>query len=128
MRAVFPVLCILMTFCVGTAQESSSPAELSPDQQAIRKHAEAFVAAFNKGDANAVAALWTPEGEMSVDGEPVGVGRKDIAAKYAEYFSDNPGATIQVDIESIRLLGPNMAVERGRSEVINDDDDFVVDA
>jgi hypothetical protein len=65
---------------------------------------------------------------MSVDGESVGVGRAEIAAKYAEYFAANPGATIQVEIDTIRMLGPSMAVERGRSEVIDDEDDFVVDA
>lgn len=128
MRVAFPLLFIFAAIACSLAQDNSPPAKLSPDQQAIRANAEAFVAAFNKGDAKGVASLWTLQGEMSVDGEAVGVGRDDIAAKYAEHFAANAGATIQVEIDSIRLLGPNMAVERGRSEVIDDGDDFVVDA
>jgi uncharacterized protein (TIGR02246 family) len=128
MRIVFPILCLFVAIGCGFAQGNSAPVTLSPDQQAIRANAEAFVADFNKGDAKGVAALWTPEGEMSVDGEAIGVGREAIAAKYTEYFAANPKATIQVEIDTIRMLGPNMAVERGRSEVVDDEDDFVVDA
>ena len=109
MRIAFPILCVFAIIGRGVAQDNSTPAKLSPDQQAIRANAEAFVAAFNKGDATAVADLWTPEGEMSVDGEPVGVGREVIAEKYAQYFKQNPEAQIQVEINTIRLVGPNMA-------------------
>lgn len=128
MRIVSPILCAFIAIGCCLAQDNSPPAKLSPDQQAIRASAEAFVAAFNQGDPEAVAALWTPAGEMSVDGEAVAVGREQIAAEYAKYFAANPDATIQVEIDTIRMLGPNMAVERGRSELINDEDDFVVDA
>jgi uncharacterized protein (TIGR02246 family) len=114
MRVVSPILCVFIVIGCGLAQDNSPPAKLSPDQQAIRSSAEAFVAAFNKGDAKTVASLWTPEGEMSVDGEAVGVGREEIAAKYAEYFAANPDATIRVEIDTIRMLGPNMAVERAQ--------------
>lgn len=55
-------------------------------------------------------------------------GREQVAAKYTEYFQQNHSAEIEVQIDSIRVLGPTLAVERGHSEVINDDDDSVVDA
>ena len=128
MKIVIAVLCICVASTPGFAQESPAPVKLSPEQQAIRANAEAFVAAFNQGDAKAVSALWAEEGEMSLDGEPVAVGRVEVAAKYAEYFAENEGASIQIEIDSIRVLGPNLAVERGRSEVVNDDDDTAVDA
>ena len=128
MRVVSQILCVFAAFGCCFAQDASPPAELSPDQQAIRKNAEAFVAAFDKGDAKSVAALWTENGEMSLDGEAVAVGREQVAEKYAEYFEENAGAKIEVNIESIRVLGPSLAIERGRSEVINDEDDFVADA
>ena len=128
MRFVFPLLCIFAAIGCGLAQDASPPAKLSPDQQAIRKNAEAFVAAFDQGDAKSVAALWTENGELSLDGEAVAVGREQVAEKYAEYFEENAGAKIEVNIESIRVLGPSLAIERGRSEVINDEDDIVADA
>src|SRR5262249_52653247 len=33
------------------------------DEAAIQKQAEAFIEAFNKGDAKALAAFWTPDGD-----------------------------------------------------------------
>ena len=35
------------------------------DEAAIQKNAEAFVAAFHKGDAKALAAFWTPDGDYT---------------------------------------------------------------
>lgn len=102
--------------------------ELSPDQQAIKKNAEAFVAAFDKGNAKAVAALWAENGEMSLDGKTIAEGRGEVETRYAEYFEENPGAKIDVHIDSIRVVGPTLAIERGHSEVFNDEDDTVVDS
>ena len=44
MRVVFPILFLFAAIGCGLAQDTSPPAKLSPDQQAIRKNAEAFVA------------------------------------------------------------------------------------
>lgn len=118
--------CWLLAIGPAFCQEPTET--LSPEQQAIRTNAESFVAAFDNGDADAVAALWAENGEMSLDGEAIAVGREQIAEQYAAYFQQNPGAQIEVRIDSIRVLGPNLAVERGHSEVINDDDESVVDA
>ena len=119
---------IALLVAVGVTHAQGQTESMSPDQQAIMKNAEAFVDAFDKGDAKSVAALWTAKGEMSLDGEDVAAGREEIAAEYAEYFQQNPGAKIEVRIDSIRMLGPNLAVERGQSEVINDDSESVVDS
>ncbi|TWT81367.1 hypothetical protein CA13_28190 [Planctomycetes bacterium CA13] len=128
MRVAVTIVSTFMFVACGFAQDNSPPPKLSADQQAIRKNAEAFVAAFDKGDAKAVASFWAKKGEMSLDGEPVAVGREQVAASYADYFKDNEGAKIEVNIESIRVLGPNLAIERGSSEVLNDADDSVIDA
>jgi uncharacterized protein (TIGR02246 family) len=126
MRLSFALCFTLGFIAAACAQEGTE--QLSPDQLAIRKNAEAFVDAFDKGDASSVAALWAENGEMSLDGDAVAIGREQVATTYAEYFEQNPGAKIEVRIESIRVLGPTLAVERGHSEVLNDDDDSVVDA
>ena len=72
MRLALFLMFALAAVATGQAQESAEEGEkLSPDQQAIVKNAEAFVAAFDKGNAKAVAALWADNGEMSVDGETI---------------------------------------------------------
>ena len=40
----------------------------------------------------------------------------------------NPGVQISVHINSVRRLGPNMMIEKGVSEIMNDEADHIVDA
>lgn len=98
-------------------QEAEPPVKLTPDQQAIRDNAVAFVEAFNKGDAQAVAALWAENGQMILDADRVLDGRQAIQQAYAEFFQQNAGAVISVDIASIRMVGPTIALEKGTSSL-----------
>jgi uncharacterized protein (TIGR02246 family) len=85
----------------------------APEVAAVKKTAEEFTRAFNKGDAKAVAAFWTKEGEyVGPDGDTVR-GRDEIEKSYAEFFKQNPKATIEVEVQSVRLLGRGTALEEG---------------
>lgn len=114
-----------ISIAVGQESETTKP---DPVTEAIGKNALAFVEAFNTGDAAAIAKMFTESGEMSVDGEPVAQGRQQIQTQYAAFFNENLQAVISVHIESIRKLGPGTVIEKGISEIINDDDDSVVDS
>ena len=83
------------------------------DEQAIRAAAQAFVRAFEKGDANAVAAAWTEEGEyVDEDGTPVR-GRAALAKAYADFFAKRRELKAEGTINAIRFLGQDTAVEEG---------------
>jgi uncharacterized protein (TIGR02246 family) len=79
--------------------------------------AEAFARAYNAGDANALAALYTEDAE-SIDehGDRV-QGRAAIQGMYSSLFQERPGATIRIAIDSIRFLGPDVAKEEGQTRV-----------
>src|SRR4051794_24150582 len=65
-----------------------APAARDADAEAITKSSLDFAAAFNKGDAKAIAALWTDEGEChDADGEVL-QGRPAIEKAFAESFKD----------------------------------------
>jgi uncharacterized protein (TIGR02246 family) len=83
--------------------------------QALRQSSQQFVAAFNKGDAKAVAALWTPTGEYVDDSGRVFAGRAAIEAEYARFFKEHPGHTIKLAIDSLKLLSDAAAMEDGRA-------------
>ena len=89
----------------------------SPEIAAIRATAKAFTTAFNDADAQTLAELWTENGEyIDPDGNLL-IGPARIEAAYAEFFKLHPGATLEVTIDSIRLLGPRIAVEEGTSRL-----------
>jgi uncharacterized protein (TIGR02246 family) len=87
------------------------------DQQAIRATADAFLKAFNAADAKAVGVLWAPEAEYTDESGETIQGRAAIEKEYADVFKQAPGAIMTVSVESIRFLGPDLALEKGIARV-----------
>jgi uncharacterized protein (TIGR02246 family) len=90
----------------------------NPEEEALQKRAEAFVATFNKGDAKALAAFFTADADV-VDPEGHHInGRKAIEQAYHKFFAENKGAKLYVQITSVRVPRPDLAVEDGLTEVV----------
>lgn len=82
-------------------------------EAAIRASADAFVAAYNAHDAAAIATMFSPKAEIIDEDGELTKGREAIQKSFAKQFEEHPKASIAVDIESIRALTPNIAVEEG---------------
>jgi len=93
-------------------------ANAGPEESAIRQAAKEFVAAYDKGDAGAVAAHWTADGEYAI-GQKTVKGRDAIAKLYGEFLRANPGSKMDVKIASVRLLAPTVVLEEGTASVTN---------
>jgi uncharacterized protein (TIGR02246 family) len=82
---------------------------------ALKVSAERFVEAFNRADAEAVAATYLPGGEITLQDGTVLAGREAITAFYREGFEEDgetkPRAAIEVD--SVRFVTPGVAIESG---------------
>ncbi len=89
------------------------------EEAAIRKAIESYVAAFNRGDAMALAALWSPEAVYTspLSGVQV-VGRAEIEQQFAAMFADAKGAKLEATTEAIQFVSPNVAVEQGTAKLI----------
>src|SRR5271165_1526383 len=83
------------------------------DRQAILQSARDFTAAFEKGDAKAVAALWTDQAEFESDDDTILRGRPAIEAAYAASFKERPGAKMEIKVGSIRFPSRDSALEEG---------------
>jgi len=116
-------LCVVGWLSLVWSQERPRPGEKkarsqeAADLAAIRAASRQFVAAFNRGDAKALAALWTEDGELVEEGGSRLEGRKAIEAAYAGYFAQHPQGRMQVVIDSLRLLSDSAAIEDGRAIV-----------
>jgi len=95
----------------------TDPVVRGDDEQAIKALLDTFVTAFNAGNAEAAAATYT-ETAVLVDeqGERV-EGRAAIRARLAASFADNPRSTIAIQVDALRLLGPETALEVGRTTI-----------
>lgn len=104
------------------ASKPGQPAE-SDDETAIKASAQAFTRLYNSHDAKAIAALFTPKAEMiDEDGDRV-TGSAAIENSFAAVFRRYPQTAMEVDIESIRVLTPMLAIEEGKALSKNSPDD-----
>ncbi len=91
-------------------------AEAGPEERAIRKAANEFVDAYDQGNAEAVAAHWTKDGEYVIGPQTI-KGRDTIAKLYGAFFKAHPGSKMEVKIDSVRVLAPTVAIEQGKASV-----------
>lgn len=98
------------------ATVNTPPARVE-DEKAIKALLAAFTKAFDAGDASAAAATYT-ETAIVVDqqGERT-VGRAAIQAQYAASFANNPGSKISIQVDALSFLGPETALEVGRTTI-----------
>lgn len=95
------------------------PAEQPPadvdntDEKKVRESADAFVTAYNAHDAKAVSELFALKAEFTDEDGNLIKGREAIEQDFATMFTKFPGCKIAVDIDSIRVLTPNIALEEG---------------
>jgi len=87
--------------------------ERQADKAAVQKALEGFSTGFKKGDAKAVAALWTTEGEYVSDDGTKFSGRAALEKAYTEFFAKNPDNSMDVEVESIRFPSRDNAVVEG---------------
>ena len=106
-----------------TQSPAAQPAAVTPavdrgeDEKAIKALLDAFVKAFNAGNAEAAAATYT-ETAIVVDDEGERVeGRAAVRDLYTASFADNPGSKIAIQVDSLRFLGPETALEEGRTTI-----------
>ena len=108
----------------AASQRAAKPADdRAADEKALRKSAEDFARAFNARDAKAIAAQFAPQAEMvDFDGKAI-QGRAAIEESFARQFAE-PLFKIAVEIESLRFVGENLAVEDGHLVITDEESDI----
>jgi uncharacterized protein (TIGR02246 family) len=101
-----------------TAQSKYEPAapadnDRPADRTAIQEATRQFARAFEKGDAAAVAALFTETGEYHDGDDSTVRGRAALQKAYADFFAKRPELKLEGKSNKIRFLGQDAAVEEG---------------
>jgi len=122
MKRLLYLLIVLGIACANGSNHvfGDESADLSDGEAAIRKMVAAYVEAFNKHDAKGVADHWSFDA-VYLDrdsGEEV-TGREAIQKQFADLFGEQPELKIEVTIDSIQFVSPNVALERGMTRFIS---------
>lgn len=98
---------------VPAATAPAAPEDRATDREAVKKALADFAATFQKGDAKALAALWTAEGEYIGDDGTVVRGRAALEKDYAGFFAKNPTNALEVEIDALRFPSRDTAIAEG---------------
>jgi uncharacterized protein (TIGR02246 family) len=86
-------------------------------EQPANPRRTAFIEAFDKGDAKAVAAFWTPDA-IYIDQEGREYkGRDAIEKLYEKVFADNKGGKLSIHVLSSKEVTPDVRLQDGITEV-----------
>lgn len=117
-----PTALILGLAIVPTLHAEEQP---TPEIAGLQKAAADFVVAYNKQDAAALAKLFTEDGEMTdLAAEDLTAGREQIQARFEGVFANKP-LQIAIEVGSVRLVAPNLAIEDGVHHLTPADDETV---
>jgi uncharacterized protein (TIGR02246 family) len=104
----------------GTALglSSGAPSETAEDRpadrEAIARLAQEFTKAVSRGDAKALAALYTENAEYYDDtADEAYRGRAEIEKAYAALFRERPASKLEIQSQSLRFLGRDTAIDEG---------------
>lgn len=88
--------------------------EPSPEVAGLQQAAADFVLAYNAKDPAAIAALFTENGEITdLRAGDTTTGRVDIQLRYAEIFAAGDVPSVAIEVDSVRLVGKDLAIEDG---------------
>jgi uncharacterized protein (TIGR02246 family) len=95
----------------GTGEDSQAG-------KALKARANEFIAAFNRGDAQAVASFWTPDGDFVDQAGTRLKGREAIQSALEKQFAALKGAKLRIMPSSLRFVTPDLAIEDGMTQVV----------
>jgi uncharacterized protein (TIGR02246 family) len=111
-------LIVLLMACSSLPALAGEGRKGKGDESAILASVKSYVAAYNRGDAKAVADHWSDRGEwISPAGERFR-GRKAIEDALTAMFAEHKGVHLEVPSPSVRLVTADVAVEEGRARVV----------
>ncbi len=89
----------------------------SQDEQQIRNITQQYGNAFNQGDAEALAALWAPDGEYIDQTATLINGRDEIQHAFTTFFKNNKGLKLTIKTDKIGMVNNELAFEMGSTNV-----------
>ncbi|MCP4508637.1 MAG: nuclear transport factor 2 family protein [Fuerstiella sp.] len=115
---------------LGVASLAANSQDVVPDNEKAAAEVSAainsYIAVFNERDVAGLVSHWSPQGVyISRDtGERV-IGREALTAEFTTMFKGEDVPKLAGTTESIELISPNVALERGTATVTRGDADVV---
>lgn len=113
-------LVALRTIPAGAEEPKAEEKAVDKDRRA------AFLAAYHKGDAKAIAAFWTADATYVDQDGHEHKGRAAIEKMYEKVFAENKGAKLAIHVTSLTQVTPDVVLQDGITEVTPADGGFPI--
>jgi uncharacterized protein (TIGR02246 family) len=101
----------------GQVENTAALTDRPDDERAIRALGKAFARSITAADSKSVAALFSDDAELIDEKGDRVQGRAAIAQLYPSLFQARPGAVVEMAVDSLRFLSPEVAKEEGHTRV-----------
>jgi len=115
MKTIAFIASILAALAAFSHAETAT--ENSPEKNAVMAIDRAFEAAYAKADTKAIADFFTEDAHYTSDDGRTFDGRTAIENNLRAAFAKHGGAKLAIAADSVRLLAPDVLLERGSSTV-----------
>jgi uncharacterized protein (TIGR02246 family) len=93
----------------------------SKDMEQIRKAAQSYAVAYNKGDVKALMAHWSADAEFIDEAGKTTRGRDALTALFSKTFKESKGTKIRITIKTLRFAKPDVAFQDGSVRLTSPD-------
>lgn len=133
MKKLLAVAALLAAGCLlhwaQASRSTANPQAVEPkqgdaknaDEKAILEAIYAYKEAFNRGDAKALADLYSEHAELVDDTGRTLQGREAIRKEFAGIFEQNPGAQLNIAVDWVRWLSNDSVIHHGAARVTRKD-------
>lgn len=110
-------LVITLTAALAGAAFAQAPNDTSPEKAAVIANDRAYEAAYAKADAKALADFFAADADYTTDDGRSFSGREAIEGALHAGLATNRGSKLAINIDAVRLLGPETVLEKGSTTV-----------
>jgi uncharacterized protein (TIGR02246 family) len=121
MRTTCEVALILVAFASATFAQDA--ADTPPEQGAVVANDRAYEAAYASGDAKALVDFFADDAEYTAEDGRTFKGRAEIEETIRAALLDRKGGNLAINMESVRLLAPEVLLEKGTTTVTPNEGD-----
>jgi uncharacterized protein (TIGR02246 family) len=107
-----PIPLLLLAIAVPVAAQTAPPVDVAPVRRSIDAGNAAYIAAFKRADAKALAQVYDPEGARLNEGGVVVRGRTAIADDVGKFVGQVGPVRVTLDSKDLWLMG-DTAYETG---------------
>jgi len=110
-------LVISFAAALASAAFAQAPGDTSAEKAAVIANDRAYEAAYARGDAKALAGFFAGDADYTTEDGRTFSGREAIEGAIRAGLDANRGAKLAISVDTVRMLGPETALEKGSTTV-----------